>query len=157
MIIGATGHQNIPEAALVEIRQGIERVLMRYSSDLIGVSSLAEGADQLFARAVLELGGRLHAVIPSDYYDTTFTTPAARARFSALLGKAYCVETLDYPQPSENAFLAAGQRLVELSNLLIAVWDGKKARGRGGTGDIVQYARDLGREVIVVWPEDAVR
>jgi hypothetical protein len=121
------------------------------------VSSLAEGADQLFAQAVLELGGRFQAVIPSAHYDTTFNTPTTRAQFSELLGKAYRVETLDFPQPSEDAFLAAGQRVVELSSLLIAVWDGEKARGPGGTADIVQCARESGREVIVVWPEGAIR
>ena len=39
---------------------------------LIGVTSLAIGADQLFADAVLQLGGELEAVIPFAEYDRTF-------------------------------------------------------------------------------------
>ncbi|WP_041624991.1 hypothetical protein [Stackebrandtia nassauensis] len=40
---------------------------------------------------------------------------------------------------------------------LIAVWDGQPARGYGGTADVVDYARDHGIDVTVIWPEGAKR
>jgi hypothetical protein len=86
----------------------------------------------------------LHAVIPCYGYEGTFASQDDLRHFLALRKSAAILETLNYPEPSEEAFLAAGHRVVELSDLLIAVWDGKVARGKGGTADIVGYARELG-------------
>jgi hypothetical protein len=157
MIIGATGHQNIPAAASPQIAHTLEQALRRYATALTGVCSLADGADQLFAGLVLELGGQLHVVVPCEGYERTMGTSVARERFKALLSRAHRVENLPFRQPSQSAFLAAGQHVVDLSRLLIAIWDGQDARGEGGTGDIVKYARSVGREIIVLWPEGVVR
>jgi hypothetical protein len=46
---------------------------------------------------------------------------------------------------------------VDLSDLLIAVWDGKEAKGKGGTADIVRYARERDTEVVVLWPPGGSR
>jgi hypothetical protein len=46
------------------------------------------------------------------------------------------------------AFLAAGIRIAEECEVLLAVWDGEGARGSGGTGDIVARARAIGRTVV---------
>jgi len=37
------------------------------------------------------------------------------------------------------------------------VWDGQGAGGRGGTADVVNYARNRGIETLVVWPPGARR
>jgi hypothetical protein len=155
--IGVTGHQNLPAAFLPQILESIEGVLERGPGKLIGLTSLAGGTDQLFARAVLEKGGRLHAVIPCERYSAAFTDERALASFHELLAAASEVETLPHAQPSEQAFLEAGHRVVDLSDLMIAVWDGKKAQGLGGTADIVQYARERSREIVIVWPPGATR
>ena len=47
--------------------------------------------------------------------------------------------------------------MVDRSERLVAVWDGKPARGIGGTADIVSYARQKGVPVVVLWPEGATR
>jgi hypothetical protein len=49
----------------------------------------------------------------------------------------------------DDAFLACGARTVDECDVLVAVWDGKDAGGRGGTGDIVAYARS--QEKPIVW------
>ena len=152
MVVGITGHQNIPASALDFINAEIDRALQPFKSDLIGVSSLAEGSDQLFARAVLRLGGRLHVVIPCSKYEDAFKDDLLIKNYHKLLSSAEEVETLDYPIPSEKAFLDAGRRIVEISKILIAVWDGQEAKGKGGTADIVNYAREIKKEVHVVWP-----
>jgi hypothetical protein len=46
---------------------------------------------------------------------------------------------------------------VEILGLGRPVWDGKPARGIGGTADIVSYARQKGVPVAVLWPEGAAR
>lgn len=156
MIVGVTGHQDIPGIAAAPIAEQVVRVLRR-CEDLTGVTSLAAGADQIFAEAVLGLGGRLHVVIPSEAYETAFADDNRRATYRDLLGKADVVETLPHARPSPAAFLDAGRRVVDLAQLLIAVWDGEEARGRGGTADVVRYARQRGFEVVVVWPAGLAR
>lgn len=37
------------------------------------------------------------------------------------------------------------------------VWDGGPSGGHGGTGDVVDAARERGIPVTVVWPEGAAR
>ena len=39
---------------------------------------------------------------------------------------------------------------VDGSDVLIAVWDGEPARGRGGTAEVVAYARSLGKPVVLI-------
>jgi hypothetical protein len=157
MRIGVTGHQDIPPEALTYVERGVAGVLTRYTGDLVGVSSLAAGADQIFATAILQRGGTLHAIIPCKNYEATFSDPEGRARFSDLLSQASHAEILDHEGPSEDAFFDAGRHVVEKSDLLIAVWDGRPAQGFGGTADIVRYAQEHGRAVEVVWPSGVAR
>lgn len=155
--IGITGHQDIPSEALAFVKTGIADVISRSGEQPIGVSSLAAGADQLFASTLLKAGGRLHVILPCHGYEKTFSKPTHLNCFLDLLKKADVIETLDNPDPSEEAFLEAGHRVVDLSDLLIAVWDGKVAKGKGGTADAVEYAREHGREVVVLWPAGVTR
>lgn len=155
--IGVTGHQDIPSEALAFAKSGIAEVIGRSSEQPIGVSSLAAGADQLFADTLLKAGGRLHVVIPCHGYEKTFSGPTNLDCFLDLLKKADVIETLDNPDPSEEAFLEAGHRVVDLSDLLVAVWDGKVAKGKGGTADVVNYAHECDREVVILWPAGVTR
>jgi hypothetical protein len=157
MRIGVTGHQDIPAGALEYVTQGINEVLDGVEDGLVGVSSLAAGADQMFASFVLERGGRLEVVLPSSGYETTFSRSEDLSRFHSLLARATTVETLSFAKPSEEAYLAAGCRVVDRSEVLLAVWDGEPAKGHGGTGDIVEYAKSRGTRLEVVWPAGIAR
>jgi len=157
MKIGLSGHQDIPPEALTYVKNGITDIISQVKEGLVGISALAAGADQLFASLILEQGGRLQIIISCQGYETIFSDPDDLERFHLLLGRAEKVETLNYPEPGEDAYLAAGYRVVDSSDFLIAVWDGEPARGKGGTGDIVQYARHRGLPVKVVWPPGVTR
>lgn len=154
--LGVTGHQKIPQEALGYVTAGIRACIARQLQPVTGYSSLAAGADQLFARELLEAGGSLVAIIPCRDYEATFED-AAIAAYQELL--AQCSETvvLDFPEPTEEAFMAAGEEVMRRSDVVIAVWDGLPAAGLGGTADAVAYARRLGREVVVVWPAGVKR
>lgn len=156
MIIGASGHQQLPASARAYAETRIRAVLAEQTGPVTGVCSLAEGADQLFARLVLAVGGTLHVVIPSRGYESTFEGEAQRV-YRELLGRADTVTELDFPEPGEQAYYAAGHHVVKRSDLLVAVWDGQPARGLGGTADAVAHARELGRDVVIVWPEGVRR
>lgn len=156
MIIGISGHQNLPPEARRRAEDDIRAVLAQQHGSFIGMTSLAEGADQLFAELVLEAGGSLHAVIPAHGYETTFSGDALDT-YHRLLDAANETTRLPFEAPDAAAFHAAGTYVVEHCDLLVAVWDGHPARGLGGTGDVVAHARALGREVLVSWPQGVER
>lgn len=158
MRIGCTGHQTLSPFTRRNVATAIATILTEQTDDtLVGLSSLAEGADQVFAFAVLAAGGELHAVIPSEGYEQTFTTRRARSTYKSLLALASEVTRLSNAEPNEDAFLAAGHHVVEQCELLIAVWDGQGAAGKGGTGDVVDYASNRAISIEIVWPEGATR
>ena len=156
--IGFTGHQNLTVAARRIVAQAIAaRIAAVKGEKLIGRTSLAEGADQLFAFATLAAGGELHVIIPSEGYESSFRSHHPRKTYQALLRLATDSSTLPFPAPSDDAYMAAGRELVDGSDVLIAVWDGQRAAGKGGTADVVAYARDRGLNVDVIWPSGATR
>jgi hypothetical protein len=157
MRIGVTGHQDIPLQAREYVTRGTNRILEGLNQELVGISSLAAGGDQVFASIVLERGGRLEVVLPCIGYETTFSRPEDLRQFHALLERAATVETLSFDAPSDEAYLAAGCRVVDLSELLLAIWDGQAAKGKGGTADIVEYARRRGTRLEIVWPKGITR
>jgi hypothetical protein len=154
--IGITGHQTLTAATRVLVREALLAALQDYPQ-ITGISSLADGADQLFAEAVLTSGGDLVAVIPSADYASSFASREARTRFESLRARASSVIELPAREPTEAAFWAAGREVVKRSEILFAVWDGRHASGLGGTADVVSYARALGRDTVVVWPVGARR
>jgi len=157
MIVAITGHQRWPAAADAHIRAGITAQLAAATRPLVGATSLAAGADQLFARMVLEAGGTIHVVVPCARYEEAFADHAALVEYKRLLAQAAATEQLAYAQPSEQAYAQAGFRVVELCDLLVAVWDGAPARGQGGTGEVAAYARQQGRQVAIIWPDGVKR
>ena len=116
-----------------------------------GFTSLARGADQLYANILREKSIPFTAVIPCANYRKTFAV-ADRQHFEHLLSLAAETIVLAFPEPSETAFYEAGKRIVEESENIVAAWDGKPARGLGGTADIVEYALLKGRKVIQIDP-----
>jgi hypothetical protein len=151
MIIGISGHQDLGGSEDVGwIRSALDSVLRERRPDL-GLTSLAAGADQLFAEVLISRGIAFDIIIPCANYELAFQGKTVDG-YIALSAKARKQVTLSFSSPSEAAFLAAGQRIVHDCDLLISVWDGEPARGRGGTAEIVAYALKLGREVLHIDP-----
>ncbi|MCC3312258.1 hypothetical protein [Nocardia africana] len=149
--IGVTGHQSLPELARRRAETDIRALLTRENQPPVGITSLASGADQIFARLVLDHGGSLHVVIPAENYESTFGADDL-ASYRRLRAAARTVTHLGYDRPDEAAFHAAGVFVVEHCEVLVAVWDGQPARGPGGTADAVAYARSIGRPMLISWP-----
>jgi hypothetical protein len=155
--IGITGHQGLGRATAALVAGALHEKLEQLGGPALGITSLAEGADQLFAEAVLESGGSIFAVIPAAGYERSFEDPSALRRYHALRERAGQALELDYREPGEKAYWAAGQKVVELCDQLFAVWDGQPAGGLGGTADVVAFAREQGKTVTVIWPAGASR
>lgn len=151
--IGVTGHRAIPAELTGHVRRALTRELRavagRFGS-VEALSCLAAGADQLFAEIALDSGARLTAVTPADDYESTFA-PAELVRFRALLRRADTHVALDFARVCGEAYYAAGAYIADHCDLIVAVWDGMPARGQGGTAEVVDYARTLGKPVSVIW------
>jgi hypothetical protein len=155
--IGITGHRGLPPHTQELIAAALRKELgPDAGAELVGVSCLAGGPDQLFARTVLDLCGMIEVVVPAEHYRDGLD-PDERHGYDELFAKAKHVERLPFVESTEQAHLAAGQAVVDRIDRLVAVWDGKPARGVGGTADIVSYARQKGVPVAVLWPQGAAR
>jgi hypothetical protein len=157
MRIAITGHRGLPAATERLVDRAIREQLAACADrDLVGVSALADGADQLFARAVLDAGGQLEVIVPAARYRDGLPA-SAHAAYDALLARAAKVDRLNRVESTEQAHMEASQAMLARANHLFAVWDGKPARGYGGTADVVAEARNRGVPVTVIWPEGASR
>jgi hypothetical protein len=176
LAVGVTGHRRLGSVIesnvehtvpdiLADIEQIADEVSARYprskdTSTLQITSSLAEGADRLVARIAVDRGWRLCAPLPfrRNEYERDF--PNSVNEFRSLLAcakKTGLVIELDGTRAqSGNAYLQAGRIMLEHSDVLIAVWDGKIANGEGGTGQIVEEARRRG-VIVIHFAADAIR
>ena len=145
MRIGVSGHQSLGCPETVDwVREQMVQHLQTHDVSA-GISSLANGADQLFASAIVERQISLEVVIPCERYEETFNNPTALSSYQMLLSAAAAKRVLNFAEPSEEAFLEAGRLIVDSSDAMVLVWDGNPAAGRGGTGDIAEYASVRGR------------
>lgn len=163
--IGVTGHRKIENVQL--LRKSVQRALSlidnimrerlkntQYTYHVI--SPLAEGADRLVVKEVMEWKGlndvddpSLEVVIPlpKEDYIRDFESSKSKAEFEELLSIARSINTLEKTVTREVAYENVGRYVVDNCDFFIAIWDGKPAVGQGGTGVIVEYARKLGRHM----------
>jgi hypothetical protein len=155
-MVGFSGHQGLPPRTAELVTTALRDKLRTYRP-MVGVTMLGPGADQLFARVVLELGGSLYVVIPATKYRDGFDDEGARRGYDELYAKATYSERLDFTESTEHAHMEGGKVIVDRASVLVAVWDGQPARGHGGTADVVAYAKQRGVPVEVIWPTGATR
>lgn len=153
--LGVTGHQSRPGIDWLWTAQRIRAALLGEGEGGGGrasraFTSLAMGSDQLFAREALALGVPVTAVIPMPDYARCFA-PEDRAVYEALLTRCGLLQ-LEGEGAAQDSFFAAGRRVAEDCEFLVAVWDGKPAAGFGGTGDVVAWALEVGRPVLHLDP-----
>lgn len=156
MRIAISGHRGMPIDAQQLIEQTIRQLLASTSNSVTGLTCLADGPDQIFARAVLDRGGDVEVIIPAQRYREQLPEEAHR-EYDRILPVASKVHRLDFIDSVPKAHMAASSYMVHHADELWAVWDGRPARGYGGTADVVAYAREHGIPVRVIWPHGARR
>ena len=154
--IACTGHRGLPEPTRRLIDTAIREHLARHGPGLVGLSCLADGADQIFAQAILDTGGTLEAVVPAQRYRDELPA-AAHPGYDSLLSQAATVHALPFTGSTAEAHMRASEHMLDLAGQLLAVWDGKPARGYGGTADVIAAARKRHMTVHVIWPPGATR
>ena len=157
-IVGFTGHRHLrdPEKVKEVIGTVLDSVRADIPGQLVGYSSVAIGADTLFAETWLSSGLPWMALLPRAENDfRNDFTESDWAKTSALLRRAARVQTLSGIKEAERdlAYLECGLLVVDEADLVIAVWDGKPSRGVGGTADIVTNARTLIKPLILIDPD----
>ncbi|MFI6319824.1 hypothetical protein ACIBG8_19980 [Nonomuraea sp. NPDC050556] len=156
MRIAVSGHRGLPPQTASMIDSAIRAELAGHAPAVTGLSCLADGADQIFARAVLDLGGNVEVVIPAEQYRDGLPEEALR-EYDALLSQATQVHRLAFVESTSESHMEASRRMLDEADELIAVWDGQPARGYGGTADVVTAAKECGIRVRVIWPDGARR
>lgn len=159
IIIVVTGHMDLTDASVPLVRDALRETLTPYAdSGLTGVSCIAKGADSLFAEVVLELGGRLVAVLPSRDYRQNKVKPDHAETFDRLTESADEVLVLPNETADRSAYEDANRTILQRADRLVAVWNGEPPTGKGGgTADTVIEAREAGLHVDVVWPNGVSR
>jgi hypothetical protein len=126
------------------------RRLYRHSPFLV-LSGLAEGADRLIATVAMdELGAKLIAVLPfpAAEFCGDFASEVSRQEFSSLIGQSAAIFDVHLPPDDQwkqagpmrdIQYARVGALIAEQSQILLALWDGRPARGVGGTGDVVDW------------------
>eukprot|EP01037_Dinobryon_pediforme_P014606 gene14606-14730_t len=128
------------------------------------VTALAEGADRLAVKN-LQDDWVFEAILPMprEDYQLDFGPDAnslARIEFEELLGRAATITELvpslaitgGDQQKRLASYQLLGAFLVRQVDILVAVWDGDKAEGPGGTADVIALAIEAGKPVIWINP-----
>ena len=152
-VVGFSGHRQIidPDGLGREIAAALASLRQRSPGEWLGLSSVAEGGDQLFIGQVRALGMSWHAILPLPKVEFARDFPPGEwAAAERILDGAEHVRVITENGTREDAYLDCGMATVDGSDVLLAVWDGEPARGRGGTGDVVAYARSLGKPMILI-------
>ena len=140
-----------------ETSEWVRRTLTRRLPEVMGfrlrgITCLAKGSDQLFARVVIDLRGTFEVVLPAHDYEQRMVDGGDGESFCDLLGQATTVHTMPFERSSRAAYLAASENMLSRCDLLLAVWDGEPSQRVGDTADVVRAARELAVPVEVLWP-----
>ena len=158
VIIGFTGHRDIPPEYIAYLERRVEAQLLSIrrmypNCPITVLSSLAEGADRLCARSALKTGCRLAAPLPmeQDEYEKDFDEISTHD-FRELLSRCDEVFTVCpiEPKPAPDGdparsyyYRQAGLYVAKRAHILIALWDGaeKLSPEGGGTYETICFAR----------------
>lgn len=153
LVVGFTGHRRIENETKIAqvLREVVASIQREMSGALVGRSSIASGADTLFAEAWLAAHLKWIALLP--FPEAEFKKDFAEAdwkRARALLDRAERIEISSETAQRPRSYLDCGLATVDGADLMVAVWDGKPPRGQGGTAQIVEHARVAQKPLILI-------
>jgi hypothetical protein len=108
-MVGMTGHQGLAPSTSELVAEALRSKLTVYAPNLVGVTMLGPGADQLFARIVLELGGSVYVVVPAARYRDGFEEQSDREGYDELYARRSYFERLEHTESTESAHMDGGR------------------------------------------------
>ena len=177
IVVSITGHRLLSsdQKAKVEpvLKKAIQNIMFVLNEQggqnhYLALTPIAEGADTMFAHAARSLGIPLHILLPFErsVYLKGFSSDLARNEFDMIYNDVADDQrtTLSPLKTNEldilgddgfnQLFMDVGRKVVDDADYIIAIWNEKQAKGKGGTGDVVAYAMEKGKNVLIINPED---
>ena len=150
------------EAAAERVRARHTRYFEPQPSIYRLISPLAEGTDQIAAEIGVRRKWRLETILPfaREEYLRDFCESADRDRFNALFHASHKVLELPGERAGAvDAYTAVGRAVVAQSDIIVTLWNGKAAGGRGGTAEIIEHALRNGLPVVHIplEPDEPIR
>jgi len=146
--LAITGHRDIVETEELrqEVFEYLEQTIQKYLDDEITLlSPLADGADRFVAKIFLELQKKhehLDLVVPMPFTQERYVLDfdeVSKKEFLELLELAS--GSFQIPSMGDKPYQELGKYIVNVSDVLLALWDGTYNGKAGGTGDVVEYSR----------------
>ena len=142
-----TGHRDIPAEETAHVKAALRREIEKAVNDgfTIFLSGLADGVDQYFAEIVLELQNKnpnlkLIAVLP---YRKRKDSLCQKEHTNTLLDA--CAEVIIIQEEYRpNVYSKRNRYMVEHSDRVIAVYDGRE---KGGTAGTIRFTHVLKKEL----------
>lgn len=167
VVVAWTGHRKLKNEP--EVKTAIGRVLdqLQATSSLgnrrfVGMGSIALGADTIIAEAMVAREIPISVILPFELERFERDEEAtARQRIAALHIAAQSVRIVPCQASQDDAFLAAGEWMLDYADVLVAVVDPAQQDSGVGAHAIVSIAKHRGIMVVqvdavtggVVWPE----
>ena len=166
---------SIRDRARQAILDKVQQEITRTEGKVVAIASAACGGDLLFHDVCEQLGiqHRLLLPLPPDRFRNESVSPAGRFwedRFDNLLKKdpapPYLTNSADLPiwlcattdystSQRANLWLLEEALAIGSKNLtLIALWDGVKTQGGGGTYHMREVAQDCGASLVTIYTTD---
>eukprot|EP00455_Lapot_gusevi_P007493 TRINITY_DN13193_c0_g1_i1.p1 TRINITY_DN13193_c0_g1~~TRINITY_DN13193_c0_g1_i1.p1 ORF type:complete len:281 (+),score=91.29 TRINITY_DN13193_c0_g1_i1:66-908(+) len=154
--VGVTGHRFFERRGALEyLYRELRYILtqaLKFKGRVVGLTGLAEGTDQLFAEVCFELGIPVRAIVAhADFYND-FQGPAAD-KYQRILNQCESVFVVPAAQWQELSYGGVRDVLLRFSDLIVAAWNGLPAKGPGGTGDVVECAKEDEKPVLHINPD----
>jgi hypothetical protein len=152
-VVGFSGHRQLDNAGALApaVTRALELLRQETKGEWVALSSVATGGDQLFIGQARSLGLSWYAILPLPRAEFAKDFSEAEWRgVEATLGQAENVRVITENGSREDAYLDCGMETVNGSDVLLAVWDGDPARGKGGTADVIEYAKSIGKPILIV-------
>lgn len=162
-LIGFTGHrsgydENLIRPALKAALEDLQKRAAAAGGELDLYASVAEGADTLCVEVARELGLATHVLLPLPQaeFEKDFASPTVWARSRQQIDLAEqkpgrdSVRVAAGEMTRPDCYYDQGIQILEAVDVLIALWDGEKAGGLGGTEQIVTQAKSIDVPRIIV-------
>lgn len=144
--VGFAGHRGVvnPSAIKAAISRELQVIVATVDGELVGVSSAAAGADLLFLDACREAGLKTVVLLPfpKERFALDFDDPEEWNHACRCMEAAWWCEVSPGGEDAPAAYHVVARESLAVADRMLFHWDGKAARGLGGTGESIREARE---------------